>query len=169
MVRVWDYLMRRKGLLFLFLAFFVLGGIFSYQVLQSSAAEPVAEPMEYIHIDYLGQAAKSEQVASEIEIPNTGGEVTLPTILGILQPNEVVAIVPTPEELVEPTLPADTDENTQQTVDLVTEQVAEPTTTTVNEVATASKPSVGYLVFLSISGILVAILGAYLLEQHFMR
>ena len=47
-LQFWDYFMRRKGLILLFLAFFILGGIISYQILND---ETKTTNPEYIHIE----------------------------------------------------------------------------------------------------------------------
>ena len=183
--------MRRKGLILLFLAVFVLGGILSYHILTSKVAE--AAP-EYIHIDNVGVALRP----AEVEVPHTG-EITPPVVLAVMQPGEVVAMereaLPpfgaeeprSDEVLQEPTLPeegegddnqqvvtspedAETPEGTEAPGEAKVETVPDQTAQTATTPETGQpEMSVGYLIWLTICGLVAAGLGVYLLEQHFMR
>lgn len=188
MNRVWDYFMRRKGLILLFLAVFVLGGILSYHLLTGKVAE--ATP-EYIHIDNIGKAVAPE----EVEIPHTG-EITPPVVLAVMRPGELVALereaLPPfeageshPDEVLqEPPLPEENEGDDNQQVVTPAEDTEVPEQTETPEAAekeaapdqasmvreeTQPKMSVGYLIWLTICGLVAAGLGVYLLEQHFMR
>lgn len=79
MIQVWDYFMRRKGLLLSIIAAFWISSTLSYHALISNASE---REIPYINIDSWGE---------EIEVPRTGGEDEL-VVLAILDANSVVKL-----------------------------------------------------------------------------
>lgn len=82
MIEVWDYFMRRKGVLLAFFTVFLMSSILSYNVFRSSAAD---HPTEYISIHNWGD--------DKIEVPHTGGEIQ-PVVLAVLRPEEVTNLAP---------------------------------------------------------------------------
>lgn len=82
MIEVWDYFMRRKGVLLAFFTVFLMSSILSYNVFRSSATD---HPTEYISIHDWGD--------DKIEVPHTGGEVQ-PVVLAVLRPEEVTNLAP---------------------------------------------------------------------------
>lgn len=81
MESLWDYFMRRKALLVLFLACFAVGGFLSWRGLQ----ENLANPPEYISIREWG--------VPDVEVPLTGGLSEPSPTFAVLTPAEVVAIL----------------------------------------------------------------------------
>ncbi len=79
MIEIWDYLMRRKGLLLAILAAFLVSSILSYQAFRGNAAK---KPMEYISIKDWGN--------TDVEVPRTGA---LQSVISVMSPRDLVNIL----------------------------------------------------------------------------
>lgn len=117
MVKVWDYFMRRKGLLLVLLIFFVGGYLLSCQVLRRN---PQADELTYIKIDNWGE---------EVEIPRTGGKLSMP-IVAVMDPEEILKLenpkMPDAQTMERPPIsPEDEDfDNTNQDLEIPAEDNA---------------------------------------------
>lgn len=153
MIEIWDYFMRRKGLLLAMLLVFFASSMLSYRALHSNAVEPTTE---YISISNWG--------AERINIPNTGGESDLQPFLAVMNPSQVTEL----EESIESESDPESDESRPYVIIEQPEDIVNSNSITK---PTYHKPrtSLFYTIFLAVMGVLVLILGGYLTYWHFRR
>lgn len=117
MERVWDYFMRRKGLLALVLLISATGSFFSYRMLDQSRQRL---NHTYITISNWGDEAP------EVTIPLTGGESSLPTF-SVMPPREVVRIFSADSEIIEQDIPEESNEANSSEPSIEEAPTSEPT------------------------------------------
>lgn len=164
MIEVWDYFMRRKGLLLAVLATFSISSMLSYRVFRVNIPEP--EPT-YISVNSWN--------TEEIEIPRTGENNPTESFIAVMTPNEVIAIAP-------PIQTDNTNNNEfEENIDNIENddsapyQIVEQPENIVTATSTI-KPShrkvdynIFYNLFLTVMGLVIIALGGYLTYWHFRR
>lgn len=188
MERVWDYFMRRKGILGLVLVISAVAGFIGYRALDQNHTIP---DHTYIAIANWGEdsrlAGDSLADSSEIQIPLTGGESSTPTYI-VISPKDLVQL-PAPETppSVEDNMPASPDSLEDIFIALgepVIDRANPVTADTLTEMAPdVEVPLVGEMkdesgvvmsggplnILLSGISFMLIILFGYLIYQHFYR
>lgn len=197
MIRIWDYFMRRKGLLLLALVAFVLSGVFSYRLLRGNN---VPKPENnYISISTLARPDEDATSATDEESNSSAEEVDFSSV-SVIDAREVT-ILKFPEESTDIDIAnhpveipvSDPIEKLPEAsaIDIPVEVLSPaavvgltptsaPSTTVVSEasptpeipltstpVPEATNPT--YIILLSFAGFIIAMLSCYFVEQHFRR
>lgn len=171
MMKIWDYIMRRKSLFLLILGIFAIGNFIGFSLLHGANTE---KDITYIQIEKWGQP-------DDVEIPRTGGS-DQGSIIAVMYPEDVVNIKSPVRQENEPQI-ASTDhdpytsfnESNTSTLTHIPEFLPEAGANITNIVADSIQNNTPTFwnvisnVFLAVAGISILILGGYLVYQHFMR